>query len=78
MTKKMKTMKFISDADHFNEWYDSIGIRTFCDGRNSGDQHRDYMATAFLAGYHTAERNDALIIELREQNRRLKDAINCL
>jgi hypothetical protein len=41
-------------SDHFNEWYDSIGVRTYSKDHGSAAGHREYMAAAFLDGYHIA------------------------
>ena len=68
----------MNDIDYFNEWFDSYGIRKYSKWHGSADGHKDYLATAFLAGYHACEKNDSIIRELREENRRLKDAISTL
>jgi hypothetical protein len=75
--KKMMMNKQMSDADYFSEWYERFGVRTYFKG-SPADQHRGYMAAAFLAGYHTSERNNHIVSELMEENRRLKNHINCL
>jgi hypothetical protein len=66
----------MSDVDFFNEWFNTFGVRTYHKG-SPAEQHRSYMASAFLAGYHTCEKNDRIIAELREEIRRLKDHLNC-
>ena len=41
-------------ADYFEEWYDTKGIRTYSKDHGSAAGHREYMAAAFLDGFHTA------------------------
>jgi len=64
----------MNSVDYFEEWYNSVGVRTFS---RAVDQHRDYMSVAFLAGWYAHDRNDASKAELVEQIRRLKDELNC-
>jgi hypothetical protein len=47
-------MKLKNAGEAFNEWYDTIGIRTYSKDHGSADGHRQYMAAAFLDGYHLA------------------------
>jgi hypothetical protein len=71
----MKIMN--NSADFFNEWFDTYGIRTFSVNHGNADGHRDYMSMAFQAGYHACLANDMGYQNLKEQNQRLKDEINC-
>ena len=48
----MKSLK--SPADAFNEWFDTKGVRTYSSNHGSAEGHREYMAAAFLDGYHLA------------------------
>lgn len=41
-------------TEHFNEWFDTKGVRTYSPNHGSADAHREYMAAAFLDGYHIA------------------------
>jgi hypothetical protein len=77
MRKNLIKMKFASN-DYFNEWYDTYGIRTYSKNHGTAQGHMDYMKASFLAGYHTYEKNDSLLKELREENQRLKDALSAL
>jgi hypothetical protein len=40
--------------EQFDEWFNTIGIRTFAKGHGGADGHREYMKVAFLDGYHLA------------------------
>jgi hypothetical protein len=64
----------MNSVDCFEEWYNSVGVRTFS---REVDQHRDYMSMAFIAGWYACDRNDASKAELVEQLIRLKDELNC-
>jgi hypothetical protein len=75
--KNLMKMKFTSN-DYFNEWFDTYGIRTYSNNHGTADGHRDYLQAAFLAGYHTYEKNDSLIKQLQDENKKLKDAIASL
>ena len=77
MRENLIKMKFTSN-DYFNEWYDTYGIRTYSKNHGTAQGHMDYMKASFLAGYHTYEKNDSLLKELREENQRLKDALSAL
>jgi len=70
-------MKFTSN-DYFNEWYDTYGVRTYSQSHGTADGHMDYMKAAFLAGYHTYEKNDSLIKQLQDENKKLNDALASL
>jgi hypothetical protein len=70
-------MKFTSN-DYFNEWYDTYGVRTYSPSHGTADGHMDYMMAAFLAGYHTYEKNDSLIKQLQDENKKLNDALASL
>jgi len=41
-------------ADLFNEWWETTGVRTYVKDHGSAEGHRQYMAAAFLDGYHIA------------------------
>jgi hypothetical protein len=73
----MMKMKFTS-KDYFNEWYDTYGVRTYSQNHGTADGHMDYMKAAFLAGYHTYEKNDSLIKQLQDENKKLNDALASL
>jgi hypothetical protein len=73
----MMKMKFTSN-DYFNEWYDTYGVRTYSQSHGTADGHMDYMKAAFLAGYHTYEKNDSLIKQLQDENKKLNDALASL
>ncbi len=47
----------MNDYDYFNEWFDTYGIRTYSRNHGTAEGHREYMAAAFLAGYHAHEKN---------------------
>jgi hypothetical protein len=66
--------KTMNSVDYFEEWYNSVGVRTFS---RAVDQHRDYMSMAFLAGWYAHDSNDTSKAELVESLRRLKDEMNC-
>lgn len=74
-TKAPKNMT--NSSDFFNEWFDTYGIRTFSKNHGTADGHREYMSMAFQAGYHACLANDRGYQELKEQNQRLKDELNC-
>lgn len=40
--------------EQFNEWFDTKGVRTYSSRHGSAEGHREYMAAAFLDGYHIA------------------------
>jgi hypothetical protein len=73
----MMKMKFTSN-DYFKEWYDTYGVRTYSQNHGTADGHMDYMKAAFLAGYHTYEKNDSLIKQLQDENKKLNDALASL
>jgi hypothetical protein len=73
----MMKMKFTSN-DYFKEWYDTYGVRTYSQNHGTADGHMDYMKVAFLAGYHTYEKNDSLIKQLQDENKKLNDALASL
>jgi hypothetical protein len=41
-------------VEQFDDWYNTVGTRTFAEGHGSADGHRQYMKIAFLDGYHLA------------------------
>jgi hypothetical protein len=41
-------------TEEFNEWFDTKGARTYSKDHGSAEGHRQYMAAAFLDGYHIA------------------------
>ena len=70
-------MKKMNSVDFFEEWFNTIGVRTYSRNHGNADGHRVYLSMAFLAGWYAHDRNEDTIKELREENRRLKDEINC-
>ena len=53
-----------SPADKFDEWFETIGVRTFAKDHGSADGHRQYMRVAFLDGYHLALKHfEKMILE---------------
>jgi hypothetical protein len=57
-------MKEIKPApDIFNEWFDTKGVRTYSSNHGSADGHREYMAAAFLDGFHEGMKQALEIIK---------------
>jgi hypothetical protein len=42
-------------ADYFDEWMNTIGVRTFSQHHGSAEGHREYLAAAYLSGFRQAE-----------------------
>ena len=38
--------------DNFNDWYNTIGVRTYSKDHGSAQGHQDYAKNAFLGGYY--------------------------
>jgi hypothetical protein len=54
----MKTLE-----DQFNEWYGTIGIRTYSKNHGSAKGHEEYAKNAFLGGYYAGVNQFKEILE---------------
>jgi hypothetical protein len=57
----MKPIK--SAVDIFNEWFDTKGVRTYSSNHGSAEGHREYLAAAFLDGFHEGMKQALEIIK---------------
>ena len=57
-------MKEIKPAlEIFNEWFYTKGVRTYSSNHGSSEGHREYMAAAFLDGFHEGMKQALEIIK---------------
>lgn len=47
----------------FDEWYGSVGIRSYSKNHGSAEGHEEYMAVAWMSGYHSALKDIQEIIK---------------
>jgi hypothetical protein len=72
MTTRRTKMPFTNKnaADYFDEWMNTIGVRTYSKNHGSAEGHREYMAAAYLSGFRQAE---ALYGRLNDETETHKD-----
>jgi hypothetical protein len=47
----------------FDEWYGSVGIRSYSKHHGSAEGHEEYMAIDWMSGYHSALKDMQEIIK---------------